>query len=137
MRFGSTAKVLLKCKLKYYRISECMPASYQSLVQQGYSVLWKSRGVTPAGMAMKLPSLHQGPAFGVAEQRRVSWLNLLEHTVAMGCRSSTRAGLRSQSQAITGKRLGKQNLVRLIAELWHGQGGPSQGRLWAALNSKS
>ena len=30
MRFGSTAKVLLKCKLKYYRISECarMPAAY-------------------------------------------------------------------------------------------------------------
>ncbi len=26
MRFGSTAKVLLKCKLKYYRISECMGA---------------------------------------------------------------------------------------------------------------
>ena len=25
MRFGSTAKVLLKCKLKYYRISECVP----------------------------------------------------------------------------------------------------------------
>ena len=25
MRFGSTAKVLLKCKLKYYRISECNP----------------------------------------------------------------------------------------------------------------
>ena len=24
MRFGSTAKVLAKCKLKYYRISECM-----------------------------------------------------------------------------------------------------------------
>ncbi len=23
MRFGSTAEVLLKCKLKYYRISEC------------------------------------------------------------------------------------------------------------------
>ena len=23
MRFGSTAKVLLKCKLEYYRISEC------------------------------------------------------------------------------------------------------------------
>ena len=23
MRFGSTTKVLLKCKLKYYRISEC------------------------------------------------------------------------------------------------------------------
>ena len=23
MRFGSIAKVLLKCKLKYYRISEC------------------------------------------------------------------------------------------------------------------
>ena len=23
MRFGSTAKVLAKCKLKYYRISEC------------------------------------------------------------------------------------------------------------------
>ena len=26
MRFGSTAKVLLKCKLKYYRISECICA---------------------------------------------------------------------------------------------------------------
>ncbi len=26
MRFGSTAKVLLKCKLKYYRISECVHA---------------------------------------------------------------------------------------------------------------
>ena len=25
MRFGSTAKVLLKCKLKYYKISECVP----------------------------------------------------------------------------------------------------------------
>ena len=24
MRFGSTAKVLLKCKLKYYKISECI-----------------------------------------------------------------------------------------------------------------
>ena len=24
MRFGSTAKVLLKCKLKYYKISECL-----------------------------------------------------------------------------------------------------------------
>ena len=24
MRFGSTAKVLAKCKLKYYRISECV-----------------------------------------------------------------------------------------------------------------
>ena len=23
MRFGSTARILLKCKLKYYRISEC------------------------------------------------------------------------------------------------------------------
>ena len=27
MRFGSTAKVLLKCKLKYYRISECPGAN--------------------------------------------------------------------------------------------------------------
>ena len=27
MRFGSTAKVLLKCKFKYYRISEC-PATF-------------------------------------------------------------------------------------------------------------
>ena len=24
MRFGSTSKVLAKCKLKYYRVSECM-----------------------------------------------------------------------------------------------------------------
>ena len=27
MSFGSTAKVLLNCKLKYYRISECIKAS--------------------------------------------------------------------------------------------------------------
>ena len=26
MRFGSTAKVPVKCKLKYYRISECPPS---------------------------------------------------------------------------------------------------------------
>ena len=29
MRFGSTAKVLLKCKLKYYRISECGGSAFQ------------------------------------------------------------------------------------------------------------
>ncbi len=28
MRFGSTAKVLAKCKLKYYRISECSRPSF-------------------------------------------------------------------------------------------------------------
>ena len=38
LRFGSTAKVLLKCKLKYYRISECsVPAqarlaAYQQII---------------------------------------------------------------------------------------------------------
>ena len=31
MRFGSTAKVLLKCKLKYYRISECSMTSWPSM----------------------------------------------------------------------------------------------------------
>ena len=43
MRFGSTAKVLLKCNLEYYRISECavllMPTdaalSYQMVVTRG------------------------------------------------------------------------------------------------------
>ena len=34
MRFGSTAKVLLKCKLKYYRISECACAISFSTNQQ-------------------------------------------------------------------------------------------------------
>ncbi len=28
MRFGSTAKVLAKCKLKYYRISECLQGAW-------------------------------------------------------------------------------------------------------------
>ncbi len=40
MRFGSTAKVLLKCKLKYYRISECVD------MRQGHSrsnMIWCSR----------------------------------------------------------------------------------------------
>ena len=31
MRFGSTAKVLLKCKLKYYRISECLTRTLDQL----------------------------------------------------------------------------------------------------------
>ncbi len=31
MTFGSTAKVLLKCKLKYYRISECRYTVYGKL----------------------------------------------------------------------------------------------------------
>ena len=31
MRFGSTAEVLLKCKLKYYRISECNVKDITSL----------------------------------------------------------------------------------------------------------
>ena len=33
MRFGSTAKVLLKCKLKYYRISECILLRRTCLVE--------------------------------------------------------------------------------------------------------
>ena len=32
MRFGSTAKVLLKCKLEYYRISECVQGVVQILL---------------------------------------------------------------------------------------------------------
>ena len=39
MRFGSTAKVLLKCKLKYYRISECDMLPYIPLPIQSASVL--------------------------------------------------------------------------------------------------
>ena len=34
MRFGSTAKVLLKCKLKYYRISECNGTARHVQVKQ-------------------------------------------------------------------------------------------------------
>ena len=37
MRFGSTAKVLLKCKLKYYRISEC--GDVYDLRARGYRAL--------------------------------------------------------------------------------------------------
>ena len=37
MRFGSTAKVLLKCKLKYYRISECILSS------ASHWILWHLR----------------------------------------------------------------------------------------------
>ena len=39
MRFGSTAKVLLKCKLKYYRISECRTVSSVSLSPTGIDSL--------------------------------------------------------------------------------------------------
>ena len=35
MRFGSTAKVLLKCKLKYYRISECAALLYLLSIVHG------------------------------------------------------------------------------------------------------
>ena len=41
MRFGSTAKVLAECKLKYYRISECMGAS---LVRRGGCLGWGGGG---------------------------------------------------------------------------------------------
>ena len=35
MRFGSTAKVLAKCILKYYRISECVAATQDCLPAVG------------------------------------------------------------------------------------------------------
>ena len=40
MRFGSTAKVLLKCKLKYYRISECGGPTVAALCNQHPSVFF-------------------------------------------------------------------------------------------------
>ena len=36
MRFGSTAKVLLKCKLKYYRISECPAEAFLDIAQPAW-----------------------------------------------------------------------------------------------------
>ena len=55
MRFGSTAKVLLKCKLKYYRISECLGHGLTTAVAckqrsgakdllDEESKIWKCRG---------------------------------------------------------------------------------------------
>ena len=47
MRFGSTAKVLLKCKLKYYRISECHgDAGHCS---KAWSIPWAVSNASPAG----------------------------------------------------------------------------------------
>ena len=41
MRFGSTAKVLLKCKLKYYRISEC---GYACLARSAHACMMRKAG---------------------------------------------------------------------------------------------
>ena len=42
MRFGSTAKVPLKCKLKYYRNSECVLASGMSIAGSLLDHCWCS-----------------------------------------------------------------------------------------------
>ena len=62
MRFGSTAKVLLKCKLKYYRISECAcwlaghgPVQVQYMTLREYEEPLGVRGVFTAAHH----SLHQ------------------------------------------------------------------------------
>ena len=47
MRFGSTAKVLLKCKLKYYRISECNASDAHMHAEK---VAMACRSVIPAGL---------------------------------------------------------------------------------------
>ena len=56
MRFGSTAKVLLKCKLKYYRISECTMGPCQRHSPTPEQMCWWSSGavaaVSPAGFRM-------------------------------------------------------------------------------------
>ena len=66
MRFGSTAKILLKCKLKYYRISECAVQAQDTghvgtgADSNGTNVLDQPRprmGALPRPM----PSQHQQP----------------------------------------------------------------------------
>ena len=45
MRFGSTAKVLEECKLKYYRISECEGMMMMMMMMHAWtrtSCLWMS-----------------------------------------------------------------------------------------------
>ena len=52
MRFGSTAKVLLKCKLKYYRISEChLRHIPMSLLMSGWGRFWE-RGWGGGGVSV-------------------------------------------------------------------------------------
>ena len=43
MRFGSTAKVLLKCKLKYYGISECVPGNGSCLTRIKHGMQRRAR----------------------------------------------------------------------------------------------
>ena len=59
-RFGSTAKVLLKCKLKYYRISECKTA-----VQPAFSHM----EVRTDCDVHKLRFPMQCPEYGLAQER--------------------------------------------------------------------
>ena len=60
MRFGSTAKVLLKCKLKYYRISECEVDSYipRACVNQLPSCQASGHGL-PTSLHHRLSPGHQ------------------------------------------------------------------------------
>ena len=49
MRFGSTAKVLLKCKLKYYRISEwfSLSAVQTLLTAEPHLIQFETRAESP------------------------------------------------------------------------------------------
>ena len=56
MRFGSTAKVLPKCKLKYYRISECYIVSYVHCNRPPYDIFTGTVGSTPERLLEELPA---------------------------------------------------------------------------------
>ncbi len=58
MRFGSTAKVLLKCKLKYYRISECVVPHHLLGTLMMYE-LFKGSGAPLIGRAFLHAYAHQ------------------------------------------------------------------------------
>ena len=50
MRFGSTAKVLLKCKLKYYRISECLSQHPVICSKENGEILSEGASANGAGL---------------------------------------------------------------------------------------
>ena len=58
MRFGSTAKVLLKCKLKYYRISQWDAVPEDVILRGRVSALGAASGPgTTAGLSARVSSV--------------------------------------------------------------------------------
>ena len=68
MRFGSTAKVLAECDLKYYRISECdVPLRFASVI----GIVHAKEAVAAAAAAASAPEMDICALFCTRQSKRI------------------------------------------------------------------